>query len=191
MDMGELTKVRTTKTKAKKRGKRALDVVIDLAPYIVTVLPPAVLPPAVLPPAAVPPAAPAETPPAEESKRGGKESWTQHGGGALGPSSADVAQAHTMRDAGFKLSAIARQLGVSRSTIDNWLKRAPEVQAVEPRFDDEKAVFHLILDRDSLLYARRRGDCVLLAKCEWEFIEIHGSRQGKCPIFCPGVPRER
>ena len=36
----------------------------------------------------------------------------------------------------------------------------------------------------------RRDDCALLRACEYEFIDVHGSAQGRCPKTCRAfVPR--
>ena len=93
---------------------------------------------------------------------------------------------------------IAKYFGVSRSTVDNWLKaKLPETPEVVPEIAPEAALlpapkvperppFALERIGGSNLGSVRRWDCRRLRQCELEFIMEHGSAQGACPKSCPG-----
>src|SRR5271166_587120 len=87
--------------------------------------------------------------------------------------------------AGNTRPQIAERLGVSRTTVDNWLRpKVPERVPVEPEV--VTPVLALELRPGGNFGPVRRWWCPRLNQCELDFIEKHGSAQGACPADCPG-----
>lgn len=112
-----------------------------------------------------------------------------------------VRKAVELSAAGNTRQQIAKYFGVSRSTVDNWLKaKLPETIEVVPEIVTpvpepvvspvpkvpERPLFALECVRGGNLGSVRRWNCPRLRQCELEFIMEYGSAQGACPKDCPG-----
>lgn len=100
-------------------------------------------------------------------------------------------QVREMRRHGCSLREVANYFGVSKATVEKWLKQSATMAL--PELPPPPSP-HYQLERDlrvGVLVVRRRQDCARLRSCESEWIERQGARQAQCPSVCPGVTREQ
>jgi len=120
--------------------------------------------------------------------------WSHHQGGRK-KDPEKVKFAFELVAAGNTRKQIAEYFGISRGTVDYWLKKPvekTELQAVpDPEtpvrvVDGKTYTLELLLVSSRELHPQRRESCPMLRSCELRFIKRYGSAQGACPSDCPG-----